>query len=131
MIKKILLASATAGLIATGTLAASTVGASAGSSGYGVQIGSGTFSIGYRGHQQRGCRATYRRVQWWDYYGRPHWKRVRVANCRPGKHQKAQRRHRHGHGGGYSSQGGYGYGSQGSNGYYGGNRGSFGFTFGW
>jgi hypothetical protein len=130
MIKKLLIASATASLIATGTLVASTVGASAGS-GYGTQV-SGVIQVGYRGQQRRGCRTVVKRVQRLDHHGRPYWKNIRISKCNP--HQRRQRHQvqhgGHGHGGNSYGGNSYGYGAHGYRGGYG-YRGGFGFNFGW
>ena len=81
MFKKMLIASATAGLIAAGGLAATTETASAGQRGYSFQFGNSGiyFNYGYRANPRRNCKPIFKRVRWRDHYGRPHWKRIKVG----------------------------------------------------
>jgi hypothetical protein len=84
MLKKKLIATAAAGMIAVGSLVATTVGASA-SSGF-----SGSFSFGgpgwslqfgnpgYGRHHNRHCRPIVKTVKFWKW-GRPHWRQVVVG----------------------------------------------------
>ena len=76
MMKKTLIATATAGLIAAGAMVGTTSTASAagvyfGGPGWSVGIGDGP---GWRGPQRphRVCEPVFRTVRWWDRWGRPH-----------------------------------------------------------
>ena len=80
MLKKTLIATAAAGMIAAGSLVATTVGASAsgpsiqfGGPGWNVQIG----NFGGR-HHNRNCRPVVKTVKYWKW-GRPHWRQVVVG----------------------------------------------------
>ena len=69
MFKKALIASATAGLIAAGTLAATTGTASAHQRGYGFQLGNSGiyFNYGPRAHPHRQYRQPWQYRQTWQY----------------------------------------------------------------
>ena len=88
MMKKTLIATATAGLIAAGAMVATTGTASAasitfGGPGWSVGIGDGPGWRGERPH--RVCKPIFKTVRWWDHWGRPHLKRVVVGrDCRWG-----------------------------------------------
>jgi len=96
MFKKALIATATASMIAAGSLIAATSTASAhgpggpggmqfGGPGWSFQFG---FGPSFQNHPQRFCRPIVKNVKWWDRWGRPHWKQVVVGNnCRRGPHQ--------------------------------------------
>ncbi len=79
MLKKTLIATAAAGMIAAGSLVATTVGASAGAAvqfggpGWNVQIG----NFGH-GKHNRHCRPIVKTVKYWKW-GRPHWRQVVVG----------------------------------------------------
>jgi hypothetical protein len=83
MITKTLIATATAALIAAGSLTAMTSTASAKSWGYGHGYGYGAPAIhlgaygGYVGHKV--CHNVFKRVFWQDYYGYQHVKKVFVG----------------------------------------------------
>jgi hypothetical protein len=88
MLKKTLLATATAGMIAAGALATAGSAAAAPHGPYGgpnggFQFGGPNwtfqFNAGPRHHPKRICKPVFRQVKWWDRYGRPHWKRVAVG----------------------------------------------------
>ncbi len=88
MMKKTLIATATAGLIAAGTMVATTSTASAasvhfGGPGWSVGISDG---YGWRGDRpQRACRPVFETRRWWDRWGQPHFKRIVVGqDCRWG-----------------------------------------------
>ena len=83
MMKKTLIATATAGLIAAGAMVATTGTASAagiyfGGPGWSVGISDGH---GWRGHRRphRVCKPVFKTVRWWDRWGRPHFKQVVVG----------------------------------------------------
>ena len=86
MMKKTLIATATAGLIAAGAMVATTGTASAA----GVYFGGPGWSVGSNdGHSWRGdrphreCRPVLKTVRWWDNWGHPHFKQVVVGqDCR-------------------------------------------------
>ncbi len=83
MMKKTLIATATAGLIAAGTMVATTGTASAagmyfGGPGWSVGIGDGEGHGWRRHHARQVCEPVYRTVRWWDHWGRPHVRQVVV-----------------------------------------------------
>lgn len=86
MLKKTLLATATAGLISAGALVGTAGSASAASINFGgpgwhVGIGTGPGFIGPRPRQV--CQPVFQTVRWWDRWGRPHVKQVVVRQeCR-------------------------------------------------
>jgi hypothetical protein len=93
MFRKTLLATAAAGMLAAGSLVASTATASAsgpsiqfGGPGWNVQIG----TPGFRGYPNRYCKPIVKTVKYWQW-GRPHWRQVVVGhNCHrrgPPRHQ--------------------------------------------
>lgn len=88
MMKKTLIATATAGLIAAGAMLGTTGTASAasvqfGGPGWSVGVGPG-YGPGWR-HHPRECRPVYKTVRWWDRWGHPHFKKVVVGrDCRLG-----------------------------------------------
>jgi hypothetical protein len=96
--KKTLIATATAGLIAAGAMVGITSTASAASFQFGGPGWSFGMSDGYHSrHHMRECRPIIKTVSWRDYRGYPHYKKVVVGqNC--------------GWGGGYGGQGGWGGG---------------------
>ena len=69
MMKKTLIAAATAGLIAVGALVGTTSTASAA----GVPLGGPGYST-QKPHQE--CRPVYKTVRWWDKQGHRHFKKV-------------------------------------------------------
>ena len=80
MMKKTLIATATAGLIAAGAMVGTTSTASAagvyfGGPGWSVGIGGPGFGP-QRPHQV--CQPVFKSVRWWDRYGRPHIRQVVV-----------------------------------------------------
>ena len=80
MMKKTLIATATAGLIAAGAMVGTTSTASAagvyfGGPGWTVGIGGPGFGP-QRPHQV--CEPAFKPVRWWDRYGRPHIRQVVV-----------------------------------------------------
>jgi hypothetical protein len=78
MMKKTLIATATAGLIAVGAMVGTTSTASAA----GVYFGGPGWSVGIGGPgwgPQRECRPIFKTVRWWDRWGRPHFKQVVVG----------------------------------------------------
>ena len=85
MMKKTLIATATAGLIAAGAMIATTGTASAAAVYFG---GPGwSFGIGGPGYgpqrPHRECRPVLKTVRWWDNWGRPHFRQVVVGrDCR-------------------------------------------------
>ena len=79
MFKNAFFASATAGLIAAGTLAATTGTASAGYNGYNPQYGNNGIQLIHQVNPRRSCNPIFRQVRRWDQYGRPHWKRIQVG----------------------------------------------------
>ena len=90
MFKQAILAAATAGLIATGGLAATTTAASAasvqfGGPGWQFQFGTqgpGPYHQFHEFHQQQFCTPIVKKVKWWDRFGYPHWSQVVVGqNC--------------------------------------------------
>ncbi len=85
MLKKTLIATATAGLISAGALVGTATTAAAhgpGGPGGGVQFGGPGWSVQFGfGNQHRPrqvCRPVFQTVKWWDRWGRPHFKRVVV-----------------------------------------------------
>ena len=85
MFRKTLIATAAAGMLAAGSLVASTATASAhgtgvsgsiqfGGPGWNVQIG----TPGFRGQPQQSCRPIVKTVKYWQW-GRPHWRQVVVG----------------------------------------------------
>jgi hypothetical protein len=81
MLKKTLIATATAGLISVGALVGTAGTASAasitfGGPGWHVGIGNGPNWGGPRPRQV--CQPVFKTVRWWDRWGRPHFKRVVV-----------------------------------------------------
>lgn len=79
MLKKTLIATATAGLIAAGSLAASTGAASAS----GFYVGGPNFSFGFNSpsfvpRPHKVCQPVFRTVQWWKF-GRMHTSVVKVG----------------------------------------------------
>ena len=88
MMKKTLIATATAGLIAAGTMIATTSAASAdgirfGGPGWSIGINDGPSWRGDRPH--RVCRPVFETRHWRDRWGRMHFKRVVVGrDCRWG-----------------------------------------------
>ncbi len=96
MLKKKLIAAAAAGMIAAGSLVATTVGASAGNSGFSgsLSFGGPGWSLqfgnfGYGKHHNRHCRPIVKTVKYWKW-GRPHWRQVVVGyDChRRGGHHR-------------------------------------------
>lgn len=89
MLKQTLIAATTAGLLAVGSLVATTAGASAanpsvqfGGPGWNVQIGGG-FGPGWHGGP-RYCKPIVRTVKFYGRWGRPYWKQVVVGqDCGP------------------------------------------------
>ena len=80
MLKKTILSSVTAGLIAAGALTATTGTASAHNPTYQSQTNG--HQHGYNVRQRRACKPIFRQVHWRDRWGRTHWKRVQVGqNC--------------------------------------------------
>jgi hypothetical protein len=81
MMKKTLIATATAGLIAAGAMFATTGTASADGvyfNGPGWSVGIG--DSGWRHYRpQRACEPIFKTVRWWDAWGRPHFKQVVVG----------------------------------------------------
>ncbi len=71
MLKKIILAGATAGVIAVSSLAAMTTTASA----------APYNGNAWHNHQQQDCRKVVRNVKWFDRHGHPHWRRVVSLKC--------------------------------------------------
>ena len=93
MLKKTLIAAATAGLIGLGmvgtTTSASAAGASAqfGGPGWSITIGNGQYHPGYQYHPQQFCQPIVKKVKWWDRFGYPHWSQVVVGQkCPPPFH---------------------------------------------
>ncbi len=95
MFRKTILATAAAGMLAMGGLAASTATASASGPQGGVQFGGPGFNVqlgwgngpqhgpGW-GHHNRGCKPVLKNVKWWDKWGNPRWSKVVVGyNCGP------------------------------------------------
>jgi hypothetical protein len=86
MMKKTLIATATAGLIAAGAMIATTGTASAagvyfGGPGWSVGIGGPGYGPAWGPHRE--CRPVLKTVRWWDNWGRPHFKQVVVGrDCR-------------------------------------------------
>ncbi len=80
MLKKTLIATATAGLIAAGAMVGTASTASAASihfNGPGWSFGLGD---GHRWHpDMRQCRPIVRTVRWWDRWGNPHYRQVVVG----------------------------------------------------
>jgi hypothetical protein len=80
VMKKTLIAAATAGLIAAGTMVATTGTASAA----GVYFGGPGWSVGVGGpnfgpdRPHQACRPVFKTVRWWDNWGRPHFRNVFV-----------------------------------------------------
>lgn len=109
MLKKTLIAATTAGLLAVGSLVATTATASAGAPGvqfggpgWNVQIGGG-FGPGW-GHGPRHCKPIVKKVKFYGRWGRPYWKQVVVGqDCGP------RFPHHGGHNGGH--HGGHGPGN--------------------
>lgn len=92
MLKKTLIAAATAGLIGLGMVGTTTSASAAGTSaqfggpGWSVTIGSGNYNPGYQFHPQKFCQPVLKNVKWWDRFGRPHWSQVVVGQkCPPPK----------------------------------------------
>lgn len=86
MLKKTLLATATAGLIAAGTMTTASAapyhsgpGFFFGGPGWGVQVGPVM-------PPPPMCRPVTKQVKWWDRFGRPHWRTVTVRECPPPHH---------------------------------------------
>lgn len=85
MLKKTLIASATAGLIALGALAGSADSANAGhrhghGPGPGYHQGKPAAHWTFHRHRvNRFCRPVIKRVMWRDRWGRPHWTKARVG----------------------------------------------------
>ena len=86
MLRKTLIATATASMLAAGSLVATTPTAFAhgtgvsgsiqfGGPGWNVQIG----TPGFYGHQNRHCRPIVKTVKYWKW-GRPHWRQVVVGH---------------------------------------------------
>jgi hypothetical protein len=82
MLKKTAIATATAGLLALGTLA---IPSAASAGGYGpgpsVNIGGPGWSLQFGAPPPHACRPVYKNVKWWDRWGRPHWKKIQVRDC--------------------------------------------------
>jgi hypothetical protein len=113
MFRRTLIATAAAGLLAAGSLVATTASASAsgpsihfGGPGWNVQIG--TFHPGYRNHYPRQhCRPIVKTVKSWKW-GKPHWQQVVVGyDC---KRRPGPPRHPHFPGPGFPGYGGPGWG---------------------
>jgi hypothetical protein len=96
MLRKTLIATATAGMLAAGSLVATTATATAhgtsvsgsiqfGGPGWNVQIG----TPGFRGHQNRHCRPIVKTVKYWKW-GRPHWRQVVVGHDCNRRHHSPQ-----------------------------------------
>jgi hypothetical protein len=131
MFKQAILAAATAGLLATGGLAATTSAASAAGS---IQFGGPgwTFQFGdgfqqHQFHPQQFCKPILKKVKWWDHFGYPHWSQVVVGqNCShngsfPFNHGPFPSHDNHGDWNGNGGQGGWN--GQGGNGVWNGNGG--------
>ncbi len=102
MFRKTLLATAAAGMLATGSLVAATSTASAhgpgapnaaiqfGGPGWNVQIGNWGpgFAPQFPQKPPKFCTPVVKNVKWWDKWGRPHWSAVVVSyTCKaPGHH---------------------------------------------
>jgi hypothetical protein len=92
MLKKTLIAAATAGLIGLGmvgtTTSASAAGAQAqfGGPGWSVTIGSGNYNPYNQYKPGKFCTPIVKKVKWWDRFGYPHWSQVVVGQkCPPPK----------------------------------------------
>ena len=80
MMKKTLIATATAGLIAAGAMVATTGTASAAASISAAPAGASASATRLRPQRpQRECRPVLKTVRWWDNWGRPHFKQVVVG----------------------------------------------------
>lgn len=82
MLKKTLLATATAGLIAAGTMT------TASAAPYHPSHGSPSIYFGFNFGPSMSppppvCRPVYKKVKWWDRYGHAHWRTVKVRYCPP------------------------------------------------
>jgi hypothetical protein len=112
MLKNTLIAAATAGLLAVGSLVATTGGAAAsgpgvqfGGPGWNVQIGGG-FGPGWHGGP-RYCKPIVKNVKFYGRWGRPYWKQVVVGqDCGPRRPHHGG--HHGGHGGGHGPGHGWG-----------------------
>jgi hypothetical protein len=105
MLKKTLIATATAGMIAAGTLATTTAASAAGPAhgptpGFGIQFGGPGWSVGIgapRFHApppprpHRVCQPVFKRVSWW-HHGHRQWRVIKVGErCHwvyPGRHHR-------------------------------------------
>lgn len=90
MLKNTLIATATAGLLALGSLVATTGGAAAAGPqnngpNFTVQIGGGFGpGPGWHGGPPRACKPIVKNVKYYTYWGKPYWKQVVVGqDCGP------------------------------------------------
>ena len=106
MLRKTIIATAAAGMLAAGSLVASSATASA--SGPGIQFGGPGWNVqigtpGFHGQPNRYCRPIVKTVKYWKW-GRPHWRQVVVG------HDCGHRRGPPRHGPGFPGWGGPGWG---------------------
>ena len=93
MFRKAIIATAAAGMLAMGGLAASTATAAAAGPSAGFQVGGPGFNLQFGmgpgqqwggHHHNKSCTPVTQNVKWWDKWGNPRWSKVVVGyNCHP------------------------------------------------